>query len=117
MRSREERLAENEILFRRVNERIVELPDTWGGELDLVCECANAGCTSRMNLMLDEYEQLRLSPRRFAVLPGHEIEDIEEVLERTDRYLVVEKLAYANSHDSLTRSTAIHGGARAARSF
>jgi len=67
MASREERLAENEILFRRINERILELTDTWGGDLDLVCECANAGCISRMKLTLHEYEQLRLNPRRFAV--------------------------------------------------
>jgi hypothetical protein len=99
MASREERLAENEILFRRVNERIVELTDTWGGELDLVCECANAGCTSRMKLMLHEYEQLRLSPRRFAVLPGHEVEDIEKVVARSDRYLVVEK--HADTHEQV----------------
>jgi hypothetical protein len=99
MASREERLAENEILFRRINERILELTDTWGGELDLVCECANGGCTSRMTLTLHEYEQLRLNPRRFAVLPGHEIEDIEEVVERTDRYLVVEK--HADTHEQI----------------
>ncbi len=93
MTPREERLAENEILFRQVNERIVELTDRWGGNLDLVCECANDQCTSRIELKLDEYERIRQNPRLFALLPGHEIPGIEDVVERTERYVVVEKHA------------------------
>jgi len=42
---------------------------------------------------------MRLNPRRFAVLPGHEIEDIEQVVERTDRYLVVEK--HTDTHEQV----------------
>ena len=99
MASREERLAENEILFRRVNERIVELTDHWGGSLDLVCECANPECASMMKATLHEYEVLRQNPRRFAVLPGHEIPEIEEVVERNERYLVVEK--HVETHDQV----------------
>ena len=91
MSSREERLAANEDLFRQVNERIVELTDKWGGNLDLVCECANTECTQRVALTLRRYEQLRQDARHFAVLPGHEIPDIEDVIDRNDRYLIVEK--------------------------
>jgi hypothetical protein len=97
MSSREERLAANEDFFRQVNERIVELTDTWGGELDVVCECARVDCIERLALTLDEYEHLRQSPARFAVLPGHEIPDIEKVVERNDRYLVVEKQGEARA--------------------
>jgi hypothetical protein len=90
--SREERLAQNEIFFRRVNERIAELTDRWPGVLDLVCECANARCHEVLHMQVDEYEQLRSNPRRFAVVPGHELPDIEAVVEQhDDRYLVVEK--------------------------
>ncbi len=91
MSSREERLAANEELFRQVNERIVELTDAWGGELDLVCECAQAECTQRVVATLREYELVRQSPHHFVVLPGHEVPDIEDVVDRNDRYLVVEK--------------------------
>lgn len=93
MASREERLAENEVQFRKLNERISELSDRWGGSLDLVCECANEKCMARIELTLHEYEQLRQNPLRFAVLPGHEIADVEEVVERNERFLVVEKHA------------------------
>jgi len=94
--SREQRLAENEILFRRVNERIAELTDSWPGELDLVCECANEDCHQVLHLSVEEYELLRRNPRRFAVLPGHEILEIETVVERHRQYLIVEK--YAETH-------------------
>lgn len=91
MASREERLAANEELFRQVNERIVELTDSWHGELDLICECANPECTTRLVLPVDEYERLRQSPRQFAVLPGHDLPELEAVIERHDGYFVVEK--------------------------
>jgi hypothetical protein len=67
---REERLAENEILFRHVNEQIVELVDKWGGSLDLVCECADLECTARIELTLREYEDVRQNAHHFIILPG-----------------------------------------------
>ena len=90
---REQRLAENEILFRQVNERIRELQtDAWGShEIDFMCECANAACTAVLTLTPVEYEELRRNSRRFAVLAGHEVEDVERVVEKHPRYLVVEK--------------------------
>lgn len=50
-------------------------------------------------MTLHEYEQLRQNPLRFAVLPGHEIADIEEVVERNERFLVVEK--HVETHDQV----------------
>lgn len=90
---REQRLAENEILFREVNERIQELQaGAWGNhEIDFMCECADAACTAVLTLTPAEYEELRSNSRRFAVLPGHEVEDVERVVETHSRYLVVEK--------------------------
>ena len=37
------------------------------------------------------YERIRAHSRRFVVLPGHEHEEIETVVERWPDYLVVEK--------------------------
>jgi hypothetical protein len=91
MPSRDERLAQNEILFRNVNERIVELSDTWTGQLDLVCECARESCAQLLRMTADDYERLRANPRRFAVLRGHEILDVETVVEERSDYLIVEK--------------------------
>jgi hypothetical protein len=91
MEERAKRIGKNEALFREVNERIENIAD--GSRTDFLCECGDAECTQAMTLGLDEYEALRSESNRFAVLPGHELTDVEEVVERHDGYLVVRKHA------------------------
>ena len=93
MKSREERLVENELLFRQVNERIVELGDHWDRQLDIVCECANDKCTRVITVRAEDYSRVRGHPDRFIVLRGHQVASIENVVESTGAHLVVEKLA------------------------
>ncbi len=38
-----------------------------------------------------EYEDVRAHGRRFIVLPGHEVLDVERVVDERDRFNVVEK--------------------------
>jgi hypothetical protein len=97
---RDERAAKNEALLREVNERIEEvgerlqvLPDD--GSLDFRCECGREGCESFVSMTVDEYEHVRAENDRFAVVPGHEDEDIERVVERGERYVIVDKLPHA----------------------
>jgi hypothetical protein len=96
MTARDERLAKNEALLREVNERIHEvgerlqvLPDD--ELLDFRCECGRLECDDPVSMTPAEYEHVRSDNDRFAVLPGHEEEDIERVVERNDRYLIVDK--------------------------
>jgi hypothetical protein len=97
MGAREERLAGNEALFREVNERVAEVAEhfieveTHGDPVDFNCECGSADCTEQMALTVHEYEAVRAAPTRFAVVQGHEVPDIERVVERHSNYLVVEK--------------------------
>jgi UV DNA damage repair endonuclease len=91
MKSRDERLVENELLFRKVNERIVELGDQPGDEFKIVCECASEDCTQLVVLRADEYLRVRKHPDRFIVLPGHEVASLEDVVENSGGHLVVEK--------------------------
>jgi hypothetical protein len=97
---RDQRLAQNEIVFRRVNERLASAA---GGdpahELHLVCECTNADCLQTLTIELAEYEWLRQNPHRFAVLPGHEAPAVEDVVERHDRFVIVEK--HVETHDQV----------------
>ena len=84
----------NEALFREVNERIRELSDSFGGSdetYDLLCECSDAGCTERVLVTRREYEEVRSDPARFVVAKGHVIQEIEEVVERAEDHVVVEK--------------------------
>ena len=83
-----ERAASAEINGRRVNEAI-ERGTEAAQEAVFVCECGNLGCTETIQLTISAYEQVRSSFDRFLVVPGHEIESVEDGVERHDDYLVV----------------------------
>ena len=85
-----QRVAMNEATFRKVNEAM-EVGQDPSGLLTFVCECGRLGCSQLIQLTRPEYEGIRQNPRRFAILHGHEILEAEEIVERHDRYLVVEK--------------------------
>jgi hypothetical protein len=94
------RAAENQSLFRQVNERIKELNavfDQLTPYASWACECANLGCIERIELTLAEYEELRGYPTRFAVAPDetHLVQGVERVVHQTGRYWVVEKVGEA----------------------
>jgi hypothetical protein len=94
MGAREERIGLNEAVFREVNERIEDLAETFdltSEQLDLVCECGDAACVQRITMSHGEYEQLRAESHLFAVYPGHEIPDVERVVDKRKGYDVVEK--------------------------
>ncbi len=93
MSDRETRAGQNEATARQINEQLEDAhgdsPD--GGLLPMVCECGNAACEETIGISPDEYQRLRQAPRRFAVLRAHVIADVEEIVDETDRYVVVEK--------------------------
>ncbi len=90
---RARRVGENEALFRTVNEQVRDLNQTFlvEGTLRIVCECGEQSCTDQIELMPGEYEAVRSDSALFAVKPGHEVEDVETVVERKDGYWVVRK--------------------------
>ena len=94
MEERERRVGLNEAVFRQVNERIEGLNEAFGAiteTMQVICECGDASCIEQITISVPEYEELRQDPRRFAVVPGHEDEQVERVVERHDDYDVVEK--------------------------
>jgi hypothetical protein len=60
-----------------------------------ICECADDACHDRMEMTEPEYESIRRHSNRFPVLPGHERPGLERVVERHDRYFVVEEIEVA----------------------
>ena len=92
---RDKRLARNETLYREVNERVSEVAEQFEADTDtpigFICECGAGGCTEPIPLTLAEYEAIRAEPTRFAVVPGHELPEIESIVGRHPAYLVVEK--------------------------
>jgi hypothetical protein len=87
------RLGANEAVFRNVNEGIAS--GQWPGDEDQLigfrCECARLGCNSLVRLSKGEYEQVRSNPRRFVMIAGHEIPEVETVVGVHNGYLVVQK--------------------------
>ena len=97
MTTRAERQGRNESLFREVNERIAELNQTFHieGRSEFLCECSREECKEPVSISLDEYEAVRRGSTRFFVIPGHEDSSVERVIERNDRYIVVQKIGEA----------------------
>jgi hypothetical protein len=83
------RAAQMEANTRRVNEAIET--GTTEGPLVFICECGRADCGTTLRLDRDQYEAVRTTFDRFFVVPGHQLPEIESVVERHDGYLVVSK--------------------------
>lgn len=89
-----ERVARNEIRFREINENLrkdLEKLPAPPDSVPFVCECGLSACTGIVHMSIPEYESVRASSRRFAVLPGHEIPGTEHVVQRRDAFVIVEK--------------------------
>ena len=89
------RIGKNEALFREVNERLKEVGTSFSlvaEQADFVCECGISTCTEPIRMTLADYERIRSQPHWFAVVPNHEIPDVERVLERNDGWYLIEKL-------------------------
>jgi hypothetical protein len=86
-------------MYRAVNREIEraseELGESPQDQLTVVCECGQDGCSHTVDLTLAEYDQAHEQRDRFVVAPGHEDEQLERVVERNERYLVVDKFGEA----------------------
>ena len=102
------RMAENEVVFREYNERVgksfdelkrmakeanqesfIRDDDT---PLHFYCECSDENCRERIEMAPSRYKQIHKKRDRFVVIVGHEVKDIEHILEKQDGYSIVEKL-------------------------
>lgn len=94
METRERRLAENEVRFRALNERLRDSSGTWQageGRLELVCECGDEDCALAIQMTPQEYEQVRSDEAQFAIARGHERPEVEDVIAEHERWTVVRK--------------------------
>jgi hypothetical protein len=94
-RSETQRNAGTQNFFRSVNERIttinhsMDVPgDGPDRPLEILCECGSPDCAERIELTHAEYERVRSNPTHFLLLAGHETEAVEQVVTRTERYLI-----------------------------
>ena len=93
MSSREERMAKNEATSRDFNDQVEEAHqlDSPGRRFQIVCECGLKTCDRVLTITVNEYRDVRMDPRQFAVVPEHLIGDIEWIVYENDRFAVVAK--------------------------
>lgn len=91
---RARRVGLNEAIFRQVNEQIRSLNREFGtqeGTMTVICECGDADCTERLEVGLTDYERFRDDARLYVIARGHQIPDVETVVEEAAGYEVVQK--------------------------
>ena len=102
--SRLARQARNEAQVREVNERIESFDKSLEEQgysdglmtFEFHCECGAgagnaAGCEDQIEMTLKEYEEVRAQNDRFVVRPGHETRELEDIVRRTEEYVIVDK--------------------------
>jgi hypothetical protein len=96
MDERLQRQARNEATFRATNREIEEISRELGDtQLEVICECGQDDCRGKIELTAEVYDSVHRERDRFVVVPGHESLEIENVVERTERYVVVDKFGEA----------------------
>jgi hypothetical protein len=92
-----QRATRNEEIFRGVNEQIEQGAKAHQVQTPLPfhCECGRASCLATIELDPREYERVANEPYRFLLIPGHEDDAIEHVIERHPSFVVAEKIGEA----------------------
>jgi hypothetical protein len=91
---RKRRIAENEAIFRSVNEQVNKVTGSLSTLTDLmqiVCECGTRSCTERIPIPPDEYVRVRDDAITFLVKPGHDFPETETVVAKEPDYWLVRK--------------------------
>jgi hypothetical protein len=92
--NREERLAENEVAFRDVNERVAAQVEEVAGShatFNVLCECSRTDCALRISITPAAYESIHADATQFIVVAGHADPRIEDIVGGTTRYDIVRK--------------------------
>jgi hypothetical protein len=97
--AREERVSRNEAMYRSVNLEFERAGEEAGegphDRLEILCECGEDDCSTTLDVTHAEYDEAHEQRDRFMVAPGHVDEQIEHVVKRTPRYLIVDKFGDA----------------------
>jgi hypothetical protein len=122
----ERRLAENEAIFRQINEQVQTGYDetnrlaqedgqpefmvsvaSGSTPLQFYCECADEKCTQRFAISPQEYQDVHKNRKWFTVVPGHEVPSVETVVARKPTYTVVEKNAQPPEEPQVMHPTSV----------
>jgi hypothetical protein len=87
-----EQAVRNSLLIREVNQRVVELSDSWsdGEPREFLCECGDEGCIQVIPVTRADYQAAREHPGRYLITSDHGADAGTKVRTRRDRYTIVE---------------------------
>lgn len=92
MSYQEDRRAENEALFRTANESIKRAAEREQRPATaFICECGRESCLETLVVSHETYRRVRGETDQFLLIPGHELDADEQVVEHGDGYLIVDK--------------------------
>ena len=89
------RVAENEVLFRQVNEYVVGGGRRPAENFEIICECADTGCMDHVRVTTESYKRARGQATDFLLKPGHVKPEFETVIESHDEFVLVRKTGEA----------------------
>lgn len=103
----ERRQIENEMIFRRMNEKVgddlqaLDAMHIEDRDLHMIsdddvllcfkCECSDEKCDERIPLKLSKYNQIHENRDTFILLNGHQVDNIEKITVKEKEYSVVKK--------------------------
>jgi hypothetical protein len=91
---RRARIAANEALYRSVNEQLEALNQVLtsvadDGSMVIICECRDVQCAEQIEVTVEMYESVRADPTLFIIVPGHEINDVEDIVAHHESFDIV----------------------------
>lgn len=118
----ERRQIENEMIFRRANEKVgddldeldaqlieddlPELIRTGDITLHFKCECSDEDCDARIPIKLSVYQKIHENRDTFIIKHKHQVKEIEKVISTEDNYSVVKKnKSTAEPNDTLNTTS------------
>ncbi len=103
----ERRQIENEMIFRRLNEKVgddlgaLDAMHIEDDDIDLIrddktlihfkCECSDENCDARIPLKLSEYQTIHENRDSFIVKLKHQVDPIEKIVKSEATYAIVKK--------------------------
>jgi hypothetical protein len=91
------RVAENEDLFRQVNQHVVSGGRRPAETFEILCECADTDCMEHLQVTTEVYERARARPTDFLLKPGHSNMEFETVVDAHEEFELVRKTGAAAS--------------------
>ena len=89
--SRRERIALNEAWRRHLNRRKAEWMDSGLPTAGFRCECGQMHCDSRLQLSLEQWDEVHSRSDRFLVVPEHVVGDVEVVVAEYPNFWLIRK--------------------------